>query len=101
MKTFSLGYFNSPLYEPFLYLLQEVKKRLSGEIAAAANRAGRWSNQMGRVAHNGYCRRATQVHALHSILWKLIISEGLVQVLRSLEMPLVSTILLLFYWFIV
>lgn len=73
-------------------LEQEVKKRLSGEIAAAANRAGRWSNQMGRVAHNGCCRRAAQVRALHSILWKLIISEGLVQVLRSLEMPLVRVL---------
>jgi len=73
-------------------LEQEVKKRLSGEVAAAANRAGRWSNQMGRVAHNGCCRRVAQVRALHSILWKLIISEGLVQVLRSVEMPLVRVL---------
>lgn len=73
-------------------LEQEVKKRLSGEVAAAANRAGRWSNQMGRVAHNGCCRRVAQVRALHSILWKLIRSEGLVQVLRSLEMPLVRVL---------
>ncbi|KAH9300440.1 hypothetical protein KI387_012023, partial [Taxus chinensis] len=73
-------------------LEQEVKKQLSGEVAAAANRAGRWMNQMGRVAHNGCCRRVAQVRALHSNLWKLIVSEGLVHVLRSLEMPLVKVL---------
>ncbi|XP_057854248.2 helicase and polymerase-containing protein TEBICHI isoform X1 [Cryptomeria japonica] len=73
-------------------LEQEVKKRLSGEVAASANRAGRWINQMGRVAHNGCCRHVAQVRALYSNLWKLILSEGLDQVLRTLEMPLVKVL---------
>eukprot|EP01018_Ginkgo_biloba_P001647 Gb_33083 [translate_table: standard] len=73
-------------------LEQEVKKRLSGEVAAAANRAGRWRNQMARVAHNGCCRRVAQIRALHSTLWKLIVSEGLDQALTSIEIPLVNVL---------
>lgn len=70
-------------------LFQEVKRRLPGEVAAAASRAGRWMNQMGCVAHNGCCRRAAQVWALHSAFWKLLQAEGLHQPLMQLEMPLV------------
>ncbi|KAL2622687.1 hypothetical protein R1flu_002892 [Riccia fluitans] len=74
-----------------LTLEQEVKKRLPGEIAANANRAGRWANQMGRVSHNGCCRRAAQSRALHSVLWKLLVSEGLDKPLL-IEMPLVKVL---------
>ncbi|KAH9571445.1 hypothetical protein CY35_02G094300 [Sphagnum magellanicum] len=73
-------------------LEQEVKRRLPGEVAAAASRAGRWMNQMGRVAHNGCCRRAAQVWALHSAFWKLLQAEGLHQPLLQLEMPLVKVL---------
>ncbi|BBN13748.1 DNA polymerase theta [Marchantia polymorpha subsp. ruderalis] len=75
-----------------LTLEQEVKKRLSGEVAAIASRAGRWSNQMGRVSHNGCCRRAAQTRALHSALWKLLVSEGLNHPLSMIEMPLVRVL---------
>lgn len=81
------------LYEDIIdgwcYLKQEVKKRLSSEDAAAANRSGRWKNQMRRAAHNGCCRRAAQIRALCSVLWKLLVSEELVEVLMSIEIPLV------------
>ncbi|KAI9097672.1 hypothetical protein K1719_025443 [Acacia pycnantha] len=70
-------------------LEKEVKKRLSSEDAAAANRSGRWKNQMRRAAHNGCCRRAAQMRALCSVLWKLLVSEELVGVLMSIEIPLV------------
>lgn len=66
-----------------------MKKRLSSEDAAAANRSGRWKNQMRRAAHNGCCRRAAQMRALSSVLWKLLVSEELVGVLISIEIPLV------------
>lgn len=55
-------------------LEKEVKKRLSSEAAAAANRSGRWRNQMRRAAHNGCCRRVAQTRALFSVLWKLLTS---------------------------
>ncbi|XP_022131667.1 helicase and polymerase-containing protein TEBICHI isoform X3 [Momordica charantia] len=71
-------------------LEKEVKKRLSSEAAAAANRSGQWKNQMRRVAHNGCCRRVAQTRALYSVLWKLIISEELMEALNSVEIPLVS-----------
>ncbi|XP_022996478.1 helicase and polymerase-containing protein TEBICHI isoform X2 [Cucurbita maxima] len=71
-------------------LEKEVKKRLSSEAAAAANRSGQWKNQMRRVAHNGCCRRAAQTRALCSVLWKLIISEELLEALNKIEIPLVS-----------
>ncbi|XP_075107854.1 helicase and polymerase-containing protein TEBICHI-like isoform X1 [Nicotiana tabacum] len=69
---------------------KEVKKRLSIEAAAAANRNGRWKNQMRQVAHNGCCRRVAQIRALCSVLWKLVISEGLAEALGATEMPLVN-----------
>ena len=68
---------------------QEVKKRLSCEAAAAAGRNGRWKNQMRRPAHNGCCRRVAQIRALSSVFWKLLKSEELVEVLLSIEIPLV------------
>ncbi|CAK9312933.1 unnamed protein product [Citrullus colocynthis] len=71
-------------------LEKEVKKRLSGEAASAANRSGQWKNQMRRVAHNGCCRRVAQTRALCSVLWKLIISEKLLEALNNIEIPLVS-----------
>lgn len=67
-----------------------MKKRLSIEAAAAANRNGRWKNQMRQVAHNGCCRRVAQIRALCSVLWKLVISEGLAEALGATEMPLVK-----------
>ncbi|XP_050938206.1 helicase and polymerase-containing protein TEBICHI isoform X2 [Cucumis melo] len=73
-----------------LNLEKEVKKRLSGEAAAAANRSGQWKNQMRRVAHNGCCRRVAQTRALCSVLWKLIISEKLLEALNNIEIPLVG-----------
>ncbi|XP_058074387.1 helicase and polymerase-containing protein TEBICHI isoform X4 [Magnolia sinica] len=73
-------------------LEKEVKKRLSGEAAAAANRDGRWRNQMRRAAHNGCCRRAAQTRALGSVLWKLLISENLVEAVTRIESPLVEVL---------
>ncbi|CAN6470815.1 unnamed protein product [Victoria cruziana] len=69
-----------------------VKKRLSMEAAAVANRDGRWINQMHRVAHNGCCRRVAQIRALQFALWKLLISEGLINALYRIENPLVRVI---------
>ncbi|KAI8571211.1 hypothetical protein RHMOL_Rhmol01G0101300 [Rhododendron molle] len=66
----------------------EVKKRLSSEAAAAANRSGRWKNQVRIASHNGCCRRVAQTGALYSVLWKLLISEELVEALLSIEIPL-------------
>ncbi|XP_065858049.1 helicase and polymerase-containing protein TEBICHI isoform X2 [Euphorbia lathyris] len=73
-------------------LEKEVKKRLASEVVAAANRNGRWKNQMRRAAHNGCCRRVAQTRALCSVLWKLLISEGLVEALKNIEMPLVNVL---------
>lgn len=84
---------NKTLKNEIHFTFQEVRKRLPGEIAAAANRAGRWINQMGCVAHNGCCRRTAHVWALHLALWKLLVSEELHQPLLQLEMPLVG-----FHW---
>uniref|UniRef100_A0A516IJI0 Helicase and polymerase-containing protein TEBICHI n=1 Tax=Turnera subulata TaxID=218843 RepID=A0A516IJI0_9ROSI len=70
-------------------LLQEVRRRLSSEAVASANRSGRWKNQTRRAAHNGCCRRVAQTRALYSVLWKLLISEGLIEALTNIEMPLV------------
>ncbi|KAL2318229.1 hypothetical protein Fmac_032105 [Flemingia macrophylla] len=71
---------------------KEVKKRLSSEDAAVANQCGRWRNQMRRVAHNGCCRRVAQTRALCSVLWKLLVSEELVEVLMGIEIPLVNVL---------
>ncbi|CAL5359107.1 unnamed protein product [Camellia sinensis] len=73
-------------------LEKEIKKRLSSEAAAAASRSGRWKNQMRRAAHNGCCRRVAQIRALCSVLWKLLISEELVEALTSIEIPLVNVL---------
>ncbi|KAL1315068.1 hypothetical protein HN51_041855 [Arachis hypogaea] len=73
-------------------LEKEVKKRLSSEDAAAANQSGRWKNQMRRAAHNGCCRRVAQTRALCSVLWKLLVSEELVEVLMRIEIPLVNVL---------
>lgn len=45
---------------------------------------------MRRAAHNGCCCRVAQTRALCSVLWKLLISEGLVEVLMNIEIPLVK-----------
>ncbi|XP_077220020.1 MUS308 and mammalian DNA polymerase-like protein isoform X2 [Tasmannia lanceolata] len=79
-------------------LEKEVKKRLSSEAAAAANRDGRWRNQMRRAAHNGCCRRVAQTRALGSVLWKLLISEDLVEPLTSIESPLVNVLADMEFW---
>ncbi|KFK29884.1 hypothetical protein AALP_AA7G191500 [Arabis alpina] len=71
---------------------KEVKKRLSPEAAEAANRSGRWRNQIRRVAHNGCCRRAAQTRALCSALWKILVSEELIEALTTTEMPLVNVL---------
>ncbi|KAK7384898.1 hypothetical protein VNO78_30601 [Psophocarpus tetragonolobus] len=73
-------------------LEKEVKKRLSSEDAAAANQSGRWRNQMRRAAHNGCCRRVAQTRALCSVLWKLLVSEELAEVLIQIEIPLVNVL---------
>ncbi|XP_019189922.1 PREDICTED: helicase and polymerase-containing protein TEBICHI isoform X2 [Ipomoea nil] len=73
-----------------LSLEKEVKKRLSSEAAASANQNGRWKNQMRKAAHNGCCRRVAQTRALCLVLWKLLISEGLLKPLTAVEMPLVD-----------
>ncbi|CAN6911688.1 unnamed protein product [Brassica oleracea] len=71
---------------------KEVKKRLSPEAAEAANRSGRWRNQIRRVAHNGCCRRVAQTRALCSALWKILVSEELLEALTTTEMPLVNVL---------
>ncbi|KAI7750050.1 hypothetical protein M8C21_005019, partial [Ambrosia artemisiifolia] len=73
-------------------LEKEIKKRLPGEMAAAANQKGRWKNQMRRAAHNGCCRRVAQTRALSSVLWKLLTSENLIEPLVTTEMPLVNVL---------
>ncbi|KAK6927409.1 hypothetical protein RJ641_006000 [Dillenia turbinata] len=72
--------------------LLEAKKRLPNEAAAAANRSGRWKNQMRRAAHNGCCRRVAQTRALGSTLWGLVVSEELVEELLNMEVPLVNVL---------
>ncbi|EOA15743.1 hypothetical protein CARUB_v10006788mg [Capsella rubella] len=71
---------------------KEVKKRLSPEAAEAASRSGRWRNQIRRVAHNGCCRRVAQTRALCSALWKILVSEELLEALTTTEMPLVNVL---------
>lgn len=46
---------------------------------------------MRRAAHNGCCRRVAQIRALCSVLWKLLVSEGLTEALVNIEIPLVSS----------
>ncbi|CAN1785302.1 Helicase and polymerase-containing protein TEBICHI [Linum perenne] len=79
-------------------LEKEVKKRLSSEAIAAANWISRWKNQMRGVAHNGCCRRVAQIRALSSVLWKLLISEGLLEPLNTIEIPLVNVLAEMEIW---
>ncbi|KAL6985395.1 DNA-directed DNA polymerase [Sarracenia purpurea var. burkii] len=79
-------------------LEKEVKKRLSSEAAAAASRSGRWKNQMRMAAHDGCCRRAAQTRALSSVLWKLLVSEELLESLVSIEAPLVNILADMEFW---
>ncbi|KAL1210307.1 Helicase and polymerase-containing protein TEBICHI [Cardamine amara subsp. amara] len=77
---------------------KEVKKRLSPEAAEAAIRSGRWRNQIRRVAHNGCCRRVAQTRALCSALWKILVSEELLEALTATEMPLVNVLADMEFW---
>ncbi|KAL0323848.1 UNVERIFIED_CONTAM: Helicase and polymerase-containing protein TEBICHI [Sesamum calycinum] len=74
-------------------LEKEVKRRLSSDAAASANRSGRWKDQTRRAAHNGCCRRVAQTRALFSVLWKLLESEELVEPLMMIEVRLVDNLL--------
>ncbi|GJM87561.1 hypothetical protein PR202_ga03528 [Eleusine coracana subsp. coracana] len=67
-----------------------VKRRLHSEATAAANRDGRWRNQMHKAAHNGCCRRAAQTRALSSVLKKLLVSQNLDGLVETIEGPLVN-----------
>uniref|UniRef100_A0A0D9XYP7 Helicase and polymerase-containing protein TEBICHI n=1 Tax=Leersia perrieri TaxID=77586 RepID=A0A0D9XYP7_9ORYZ len=69
-----------------------VKRRLHNEAAAAANRDGRWRNQMHKAAHNGCCRRVAQTRALGSVLRKLLVSQNLNDLLETIEGPLVNVL---------
>ncbi|GAB2275633.1 hypothetical protein Dimus_010390 [Dionaea muscipula] len=73
-------------------LEKEIKRRLSSEDVDAANRSGRWKNQMQKAAHNGCCRRVAQTRALCNVLWKLLVSEELVDSLLLVEIPLVHVL---------
>lgn len=75
-----------------LQFLQEVKKRLSSDAAASANRGGRWKDQTRRAAHNGCGRRVSQTRALFYALWKLLESEELVEPLMTTEIGLVRNL---------
>ncbi|KAL0311996.1 UNVERIFIED_CONTAM: Helicase and polymerase-containing protein TEBICHI [Sesamum radiatum] len=70
----------------------EVKRRLSSDAAASANRSGRWKDQTRRAAHNGCCRRVAQTRALFSVLWKLLESEELVEPLMMIEVRLANVL---------
>ncbi|CAN6360721.1 unnamed protein product [Urochloa humidicola] len=69
-----------------------VKRRLHSDAAAAANRDGRWRNQMHKAAHNGCCRRAAQTRALYTVLKKLLISQNLNDLVDTVEGPLVNVL---------
>ncbi|PIN15386.1 DNA-directed DNA polymerase [Handroanthus impetiginosus] len=73
-------------------LEKEVKRRLSSDAAASANRSGRWKDHMRRAAHNGCCRRVAQTRALFSVLWKLLESEDLVEPLMTIEVRLANVL---------
>ncbi|CAD6343940.1 unnamed protein product [Miscanthus lutarioriparius] len=68
-----------------------VKRRLHSEAAAAANRDGRWRNQMHKAAHNGCCRRAAQTRALYTVLKKLL-TQNLSDLVETIEAPLVNVL---------
>ncbi|RCV18574.1 hypothetical protein SETIT_3G311900v2 [Setaria italica] len=69
-----------------------VKRRLHSEGASAANRDGRWRNQMHKAAHNGCCRRAAQTKALYTVLNKLLVSQNLYDLVHTIEGPLVNVL---------
>lgn len=69
-----------------------VKRRLHSEAAAAANRDGRWRNQMHKAAHDGCCRRAAQTRALGSVLRILLVSQNLNDLVETVEGPLVNVL---------
>ena len=71
-----------------------TKRLSSGEAAAAASRNGRLKNQMRIAAHNGCCHRVAHTRALCSVLWKLLVSERLVEALIGIEIPLVRILML-------
>ncbi|XP_078428981.1 MUS308 and mammalian DNA polymerase-like protein isoform X2 [Wolffia australiana] len=73
-------------------LEKTVRKRLSTEMVAAANRDGKWRNQMRLAAHNGCCKRVAQTRALGSILWHLLITEDLIPSLIHIENPMVHVL---------
>ncbi|CAD6339394.1 unnamed protein product [Miscanthus lutarioriparius] len=68
-----------------------VKRRLHSEAAAAANRDGRWRNQMHKAAHNGCCRRAAQTRALYTVLKKLL-TQNLSDLVETIEAPLINVL---------
>ncbi|AQK40089.1 Helicase and polymerase-containing protein TEBICHI [Zea mays] len=68
-----------------------VKRRLHSQEAAAANRDGRWRNQMHKAAHNGCCRRAAQTRALYTVLKKLL-TQNLSVLVETIEAPLVNVL---------
>ncbi|XP_021301541.1 helicase and polymerase-containing protein TEBICHI isoform X4 [Sorghum bicolor] len=68
-----------------------VKRRLHSEAAAAANRDGRWRNQMHKAAHNGCCRRSAQTRALYTVLKKLL-TQNLSDLVETIEAPLVNVL---------
>lgn len=76
-------------------ILKVVKKCLSVETASAAVRDGRWRNQMRKAAHNGCCLRVSQTRALTLVLWKLLVSECLMEPFLRVESPLVC---FLMFW---
>ncbi|XP_039143908.1 LOW QUALITY PROTEIN: helicase and polymerase-containing protein TEBICHI-like [Dioscorea cayenensis subsp. rotundata] len=69
-----------------------VKKRMSSEAAAAANRDSRWKNQMHKAAHNGCCRRVAQTRALDSVFGNCLLLKNLVEALTNIETPLVKVL---------
>lgn len=78
----------------FIFMIKQfVKRRLHSEAAAAANRDGRWRNQMHKAAHNGCCRRAAQTRALYTVLKKLL-TQNLSDLVETIEAPLVQFLFL-------
>jgi DNA polymerase theta len=72
-----------------------VKEKVPAEATAALNRAGRWADESGshsKAATNGCCRRVAQVAALWWWVKGKLSSEGLLNPLNSVEMPLVRVL---------
>lgn len=49
---------------------------------------------MRKAAHDGCCRRVAQSRALYSVLWKLLLSENMVEALTGIESPLVCPLMI-------